>query len=50
MFGRKNIFFKKTNHYINKNNRAEQAQQGNTDANAAGEQFIEKKILRNDEQ
>lgn len=50
MFGRKNVFSEKTNHCINKNNSAQQAQQNNADANAAGEQFIEKKILRNDEQ
>jgi hypothetical protein len=36
MFGRKNVFFEKTYYCINKKNGAQQAQQNNANANAAG--------------
>jgi hypothetical protein len=40
MFGRKNIFFKKTYHCNDKNNSAEQAQQNDTNTNGMREQLI----------
>jgi hypothetical protein len=45
MFGSKNVFFKKAYHCINKNNSTQQAQQNNTHPDAAGEQFVQQKIL-----
>lgn len=49
MFGWKNIFFKKTNHHIDEDNSAKQAQQNYTNTDTAGEQLIQQQILRYDE-
>lgn len=50
MFSGKNIFFEKSHYGYDENDRAEQTQQEYTDPDAAGEQLIYKKILRNNEQ
>ena len=50
MFNRKNVFFEETHHYNNENNGAKQTQQNYTDTNVVREQFVQKKILRYNEQ